>query len=78
MVTLYVAPGVYWLDDPDDPAVRVNPVDNRKTPFAAEIACDTLNIVGLAENPVDVVLAVNRGQTQGAIGNYTMVIFFVR
>ena len=75
MVTLYVAPGVYWLDDPDDPAVRVNPVDNRKTPFAAEIACDTLNIVGLAEDPVDVVLAVNRGQTQGAIGNYTMLHF---
>lgn len=74
-VILYVAPGVYWLDDPDDPAVRVNPVDNRKTPYAAEIVCDTLNIVGLADDPADVVFAVNRGQTQGAIGNYTMLHF---
>ncbi|MDE6379986.1 MAG: hypothetical protein K2L11_05895, partial [Muribaculaceae bacterium] len=37
--------------------------------------CDTLSIIGLAENPEDVVFAVNRGQTQGAVGNYTMFNF---
>ena len=71
-MTLYVSPSVYWLDNPDDPAVRrgVN-----REPFGVEITCDTLSIIGLADNPADVVFAVNRGQTQGAIGNYTMLHF---
>lgn len=74
-VTMYVAPSVYWLDDPDDPAVRRSDVSSQSVPYAAEIACDTLCITGLAENPEDVVFAVNRGQTQGALGNYTMIHF---
>jgi len=71
-MTLYVSPSVYWLDNPDDPTVR------RATtglPYAMEIKCDTLSIIGLTDNPADVVFAVNRGQTQGAIGNYTMLHF---
>lgn len=71
-VTLLVAPSVYWLDDPDDPEIRT---DKGGTPFAVRIHCDSLHIVGLAENPEDIVFAVNRGQTQGAIGNYTMFEF---
>lgn len=67
--TLLVTPGVYWLDDPDDPAVRRNPENSGAIPYAAEISCDTLSLVGLADNPADVVFAVNRGQTQGALGN---------
>lgn len=74
-VTLLVAPSVYWLDDPDDPSVRRNPHDSGKTPYAVEVACDTLEIIGLADDPMDVVFAVNRGQTQGALGNYTMLHF---
>ncbi len=74
-VTLYVAPGVYWLDDPDDPEVRVNPRRNGEVPYAVEIKCDSLSIVGLADDPSDIVFAVNRGQTQGALGNYTMIHF---
>ncbi|MDE5871626.1 MAG: hypothetical protein K2H22_06780, partial [Muribaculaceae bacterium] len=69
---LLVAPSVYWLDDPDDPDVRA---DKESTPFAVRIKCDTLSIIGLAENSEDVVFAVNRGQTQGAIGNFTMFRF---
>lgn len=71
-VTLLVAPSVYWLDDPDDPGIRT---DKGGTPFAIRVKCDTLRLIGLAENPQDVVLAVNRGQTQGAIGNFTMFEF---
>ncbi|MDE6378429.1 MAG: hypothetical protein K2K72_06775 [Duncaniella sp.] len=74
-VTLYIAPGVYWLDDPDDPQVRVNPRGQSLPPYAVELSCDTLSIIGLADNPEDVVLAVNRGQTQGALGNFTMLHF---
>lgn len=74
-VKLLVAPSVYWLDNPDDPAVRRNPQGSGKTPYAVEVACDTLVIEGLSSNPEDVVFAVNRGQTQGALGNYTMMHF---
>lgn len=70
--TLLVAPSVYWLDDPDSPEVRT---DKGGTPYAFRIECDTLSIVGLSKNPEDVVFAVNRGQTQGAVGNFTMFQF---
>ena len=30
-VTVYVKPGVYWIDDPDDPTVRVG--ENGREPF---------------------------------------------
>ncbi|MCM1522511.1 MAG: hypothetical protein NC039_07660 [Muribaculaceae bacterium] len=74
-ITLLVEPSVYWLDDPDDPAIRRNSSNSNSAPFAVEVACDTLSIIGLADNPEDVVFAVNRGQTQGALGNYTMIHF---
>ena len=73
--TLLVTPGVYWLDDPDDPAVRRNPKNSGAIPYAAEISCDTLSLIGLSEDPADIVFAVNRGQTQGALGNYTILHF---
>ncbi len=69
-MTVYIAPNVYWVDDPDDPTVR-EPKQGG-TPYALEIACNGLRLVGLADNPEDVVLACNRGQTQGAVGNFTM------
>lgn len=71
-VTLLIAPSVYWLDDPDDPDVRT---DKGGTPFGFRIKCDKLKMIGLSENPDDVVFAVNRGQTQGAVGNFTMFEF---
>lgn len=70
--TLLVAPSVYWLDDPDDPSIRT---DKDGTPFAVSLHCDSLSIIGLSKNAKDVVFAVNRGQTQGAIGNFTMFRF---
>lgn len=70
-MNIYIAPGVYWMDDPDDPEVR-RPDSGGNTPFAVTVNCRNLHLTGLGENPEDVVIAVNRGQTQGAIGNYTM------
>lgn len=70
--TLLVAPSVYWLDDPDDPDILS---EKEGTPFAIKLECDKLSIIGLSINPEDVVFAVNRGQTQGAVGNFTMFQF---
>lgn len=69
---LEVMPGVYWLDDPDAPKVRTAPSG---LPFAVTIQTDSLIIRGLSGIPENTVFAVNRGQTQGAIGNYTMIHF---
>ncbi|GAB3008626.1 hypothetical protein GCM10027051_06280 [Niabella terrae] len=69
---LYIAPYVYWLDDPDDPAER-RPAAGTSLPFAMEIQCQWLQLYGLADSAQDVVLAANRGQTIGARGNYTLL-----
>ncbi|MDE6560293.1 MAG: hypothetical protein K2K75_02810, partial [Muribaculaceae bacterium] len=70
--TVLVAPSVYWVDDPEDTKVRT---DKNGTPYAVRLNCDTITIIGLSKNPEDVVFAVNRGQTQGAVGNFTMFHF---
>ena len=72
--TIYIRPGVYWIDDPDDPTVKVG--KNGREPFGLVVRCPRLTIVGMGENPHDVVLASQRGQTQGAIGNFTMFDFW--
>ena len=69
---VYIEPSVYWLDNPDDKAVRV-PKKGKSTPYALELELMRTRMIGLGEKPEDVVLAVNRGQTQGAEGNYTMM-----
>ena len=72
--TVYIRPGVYWIDDPDDSEVKVG--KNGREPFGLVIRCPRLSIVGMGKNPHDVVLASQRGQTQGAIGNFTMFDFW--
>lgn len=67
---VYLAPYVYWIDDPDDEEIRT--AAGGDTPYGLVINCDNLHLIGLTKNPYHVVLAVNRGQTQGAKGNYTM------
>lgn len=71
---IYIAPYVYWIDNPDDPAIRVGK-DGRE-PFGLIVKCPYLHIIGLNANPENVVLASSRGQTQGAIGNFTMFDFW--
>ena len=69
-MVLYIAPYVYWIDNPDDPAIRVSKTGS--SPFGLEIKCEWLRFYGLAENANNIVLASNRGQTMGAKGNFTM------
>ncbi len=74
-VTVFIRPGVYWIDDPDDATVKVG-VHGRE-PFGMTVRCPHLRLVGLGDEPHDVVLASQRGQTQGAVGNFTMFDFWV-
>lgn len=64
-------PSVYWLDDPDDPEVRTS--KGGHAPFGLQLKLNKVRLVGLSQDPQDVVLASNRGQTQGAEGNFTML-----
>ncbi|MBR1932288.1 MAG: hypothetical protein IJ841_01205 [Prevotella sp.] len=73
--TLYVRPWVYWVDDPDSPAV-VRGIDGRE-PFGMVIKAKKLHFIGMGDRPHDVVFASQRGQTQGAVGNFTMFDFHV-
>lgn len=71
---VYVKPGVYWIDDPDDATVKVS--KDGRGPFGMVVRARNLRLVGLCERPEDVVLASRRGQTQGAVGNFTMFDFW--
>ena len=71
--TIYVRPWVYWVDDPDEPAT-VKGADGRE-PFGMVIKTKKLTLTGLTDDPRDVVFASQRGQTQGAVGNFTMFDF---
>jgi len=74
-MVLYIAPYVYWIDDPDDPAIREPKGVNSSIPYGLEIKCEWLKFQGLTQHPENVVLACNRGQTIGAKGNFTMFHF---
>ena len=71
---VYIAPWVYWVDDPDDPQVRKAP--DGGAPIGLTVRCGQLQLIGIGESPEDVVLASARGQSQGAIGNFTMFDFY--
>ncbi len=68
---LYIAPWVYWIDDPDDPEIRL-PDRIGGSPIGLEITCEWLKFQGLSDDPSHVILACNRGQTMGSKGNFTM------
>ena len=73
-MTVYINPGVYWIDDPDDATFRIG--KNGREPFGMVVKYNNLHFIGKGECPEDVVLASQRGQTQGAIGNFTMFDFW--
>jgi len=73
-MTLYIAPYVYWIDNPDDTLTRVG--INGQPPFGLIVKCEWLKFQGLSNDPANVVLACNRGQTIGAKGNFTMFRFY--
>ena len=68
---ILIEPGVYWVDNPDYPEV-LRP-KNGGTPYGIELNISRTRITGLGTKPEDVVLACQRGQTQGAVGNFTMM-----
>lgn len=69
---IYIEPSVYWIDNPDDPAIRKGR-DGHGTPYGMEVNISRTRLIGMSANAEDVVLASNRGQTQGADGNFTML-----
>lgn len=71
---IYIMPSVYWLDNPDEEAIR-RPQKGSTTPFAVTVNSSRLKFTGLGDRPDETVLACNRGQTQGADGNFTMFHF---
>lgn len=73
-VTLYIAPGVYWLHDPerDNTALSYN---DKGMPCEKIVRFDWLKITGLSEDPGQVVFAARKGQAFGCVGNYTMFSF---
>lgn len=75
-VTLYIAPGVYWIDDPEATDI-LQKKQGEAVPFGICVECRFLKIIGLSEDAAAVVLAGNRGQSHGANGNYTMFLFRV-
>ena len=71
---VYIAPWVYWVDDPDDGEIRRGV--NGSAPFGMVVRCEALQLLGTTDDAHDVVLASARGQTQGAVGNFTMFDFW--
>ena len=76
MITVYIAPYVYWIDDPDAEDT-VYPEEGYGEPYGMVVDCDSLKLTGLTEKPSEVVLAGNRGQSHGAKGNYTAVWIWI-
>lgn len=73
-MTVYVAPFVYWIDDPAATDTK-QPDKTYGVPYGMIINSDYLTIKGLTKNPYNVVFAGNRGQSHACNGNYTMFRF---
>ncbi len=73
-LSIYIEPSVYWLDDPDDPAIR-KPLPGEGIPYGMKLELSHLRLIGMGNTPEETILASNRGQTQGAMGNFTMLHF---
>ncbi|MDE5785739.1 MAG: hypothetical protein K2H98_04325 [Duncaniella sp.] len=70
-MNVYIAPGVYWVDDPDEDVMRTG--HDGREPFGLIIKCNALHLIGLTDDPRNVVICAARGHTQGAWGNFTML-----
>lgn len=71
---VYIAPYVYWVNNPSVPAVMIG--EKGREPFGMVVKCENLHLIGLTDDARKVVLASQRGQTQGAVGNFTMFDFW--
>lgn len=73
-MTVYLMPDVYWLHDPEDQKI-FRGAEGDFLPYEQKISCNWLRLIGLSEHPEEVVIAANKGQSHGCIGNYTMLHF---
>ena len=63
--TIYLAPWVYWIHDPNS--------KETKDPFGITVDVENLHLVGLTNDPENVVIAGNYGHNEGFDGgNWTM------
>lgn len=69
-VTVYIAPGVYWTDNPDEPTEATS--ENRGL-IGITFSQKNLTFEGITADPNDVIIAGNRGQTLGAKGNWNTI-----
>ncbi len=71
---LLTAPGVYWVDHPEDSTVRTasNGPAYNGTPIAVDLDVDYLLFYGLTDDYRNVVFAGSRGNTVGAEGFFTL------
>ena len=69
---IYIEPSVYWIDNPNDTTTHM-PLPGEHIPYGMKLKLNRTRLIGISGNPKDVILAAQRGQTQGAIGNFTML-----
>jgi hypothetical protein len=63
---IYLAPDVYWTDDPKS--------ENKENKLIGLLIPQAnITLIGLSENPEHTIIAGNRGQMAGAIGNWNTV-----
>lgn len=74
-VTVYIAPGVYWVDNPQTDDVITRMEQDDLLPYGCKVKCENLKLIGLSEKAEDIVIAANRGNSHGAKGNYTLFHF---
>ena len=64
-MNVYIAPNVYWMHDPN--------LECTTDPYGITINCPYLTLIGLTEDPYNVVIAANFGHDEGFMGsNWTM------
>lgn len=68
MTYIYLEPDVYWTDDYTKTEVRES-----NDLVGLTLAQDYIYMVGLSDNREDVVIASDRGQNQGANGNFNTI-----
>lgn len=71
---LLIAPGVYWIAQPGSHEV-LRAREGDFLPYEWKVSCRYLSLEGLGEKPEEVVIAADKGQSHGCVGNYTMFHF---
>lgn len=73
-MTVYIGPSVYWITEPGGQEV-LQALPGDWLPYEKKITCSWLRFIGLSDNPAETVIAGDKGQAHGCVGNYTMFHF---